>query len=158
MEYATKEYGIHPRLNNVEPEKMQLDEALAVASTILKVDSKMVFMGGFSQGGYSTSVLGEYLLDRLAGLIILGAGRTMVDGYPPPKKSLWNKPIFIGVGENDTVHNPRAKNAVQLYKLWGAEVTFEEWTGVGHTFDNTRSTKLHDWLLSIAAMKSGKAK
>lgn len=152
MEYATKEYALHLGMNRVGPEITQFDEALAMASSFLKVNPNVIFIGGFSQGGYSTSILGEQLLDRLAGLIILGAGRSAADRYPPPTKSLQRKPIFIGVGENDTVHHPRAKDAARIYKLWGADVTLEEWPGVGHAFDGTKS-KLLDWLLAKSSSR-----
>ncbi len=158
MNYATEEYHLRLGVQRTGPERAFFDEALAIVSSRLNVDPTLVFMGGFSQGGYSTTVLGEQLLDKLAGLIVLGGGRTYVDGYPPPARQIVGKAIFIGVGEKDEVHNPRAKNAVDIYKSWGAAVTFEEWSGVGHSFDRAKSTKLLDWLLANGPLKHVQSK
>jgi len=134
-------------------EKTFFFEALAIVSARLSVDPEMVFMGGYSQGGYHTTLLGEQMLDRIAGLIILGAGRFFIDHTPPSMRLIHNKPIFIGVGENDSVHNPRARKAAKTYKLWGADVTFEEWPGVGHGINSPEfpSKILLTWLERIFA-------
>ena len=115
----------------VRREKAQFFEVLEMVSKRLNIDPDLIFMGGYSQGGYHTTLLGEQVLDKLAGLIILGAGRFFID-HTPPGRNIGNKPVFIGVGEKDEVHNPRAKRAAGNYKRWGADVTFEEWAGVGH--------------------------
>ena len=108
-------------------------------------------MGGHSNGGYSTSVLGEQLLDELAGLLILAAGRWRLPGerYTPCaiKEKLRGKPIYIGIGENGKAHKPYAEKAVQIYKAWGADVTFEVWPGDRHG-DVPSNTKMFDWLLA----------
>jgi len=134
-------------------EKAFFFEALAMVSARLSVDPEMIFMGGYSQGGYHTTLLGEEMLDRLAGLIILGAGRFFIDHSPPSMKLIHNKPIFIGVGQNDSVHNPRAKKAAKTYELWGANVTLEEWPGVGHGIRTAEfpSKILLNWLEEIFA-------
>lgn len=113
-------------------EKAHFLEVLEIVSARLNIYSEMIFMGGYSQGGYQTTLLGEKVLDKLAGLVILGAGRFFIDHTEPPRRKIRDKPVFIGVGENDTIHNPRAKRAAANYERWGAEVTFEEWPGVGH--------------------------
>ncbi len=135
----------------VKREKAFFFEALEMVSARVSVDPEMIFMGGYSQGGYHTTLLGEEVLDRLAGLIILGAGRFFVDQSPPPTRLIHNKPVFIGVGQEDTVHNPRAKKAASNYQLWGADVTFEEWPGVGHGIRTSEfpSKLLLDWLEKI---------
>jgi len=122
----------------------------------LNVATETIFMGGYSQGGYFTTVLGEQMLDRLAGLIVLGAGRTYVDRSSPPAQQIRGKPIFYGVGELDEKHNPRARNAVEMYRKWGADVTFEEWEGVEHSGPLSlmlQSTKMLDWLLANGPLK-----
>ncbi|MCZ6675693.1 MAG: hypothetical protein O7E52_00425, partial [Candidatus Poribacteria bacterium] len=158
MNSATKAYnkGAYQRTG---PEKAFFDEALAIVSTHLNVHPKMVFMGGYSQGGYSTTVLGEQMLDKLAGLIILGAGRGYANGARPPAEQIGGKPIFFGVGELDEPHNPRAKNAAQHYSDWGAEVTFEEWPGETHRIrsDVFQTTKLRDWLIVHGPLKQVEA-
>ena len=137
----------------VSQEEALFSEALAMVSARLNVDPEMVFMGGYSQGGYHTTLLGEQVLDRLAGLVILGAGRFFIDHSPPSVQAIHNKPIFIGVGQNDSVHNSRAGKAAGTYELWGADVTFEEWPGVGHGIRTAEfpSKMLLNWLEGIFA-------
>ena len=109
----------------------------------LKVDPKLVFMGGFSQGGWSTSSFSNLYIDQLAGLVILGAG-----GQPGDKsaKAIKGKPVFVGVGEKDDF-NKNAQGARDAYKAKGAEVVFEEFPGLGHSVD-TNDKALKAWLLS----------
>ena len=110
---------------------------------------------GRAQGGYSTTVLGEQLLDKLAGLIILGAGRRNIDRLPPDRTKLRGKPIFVGVGAKDEAHNGHAHRAAKNYKAWGAAVTFEEWPDLGHRPDQN-SEKLREWLLDNGPPKRQK--
>ena len=156
MNYATEAYSHGLGRERTGPEQAFFTEALSIISSQLNINPKMVFMGGYSQGGYSTTILGEQLLDQLAGLIILGASRSYVDRYPPPAKLIAGKPIFIGVGENDE-RNSQARETVQIYKHWGADVTFEEWPGAGHG-DEPKETKLLDWLLANGPLKDVEAK
>ena len=157
MNYATKQYHKYLRHEHTDPEKALFDEALAIVSARLNIAKELIFMGGYSQGGYSTTVLGEQMLDKLAGLIVLGAGRTYVDRSSPPGQQIRGKPIFYGVGELDEKHNPRARNAVEMYRKWGADVTFEEWEGVEHSGPFSlmlQSTQMLDWLLANGPLKS----
>jgi len=141
----------HLGLEFVRFERALFLETLQMVSARLNVDQKLIFMGGYSQGGYSTTLLGEQVIDKLAGLIILGAGRYAVDHYPPLPRSIRGKPIFIGVGQNDNVHGPRARLAANTYMGWGANVTFEEWAGVGHGINTPEfpSKKMLPWLEDI---------
>lgn len=145
-------------LELIRYEKAFFLEALEMASARLNVNQDLIFMGGYSQGGYATSMLGERILDKLAGLIILGAGRYAVDRYPPPLKSIKNKPIFVGAGQNDNVHNPRAKYAANYYQGLRADVTFEEWAGFGHAINTQEfpSKILLNWLNNVSARQIAK--
>ncbi len=149
--YGTDAYGTRLRAEGLEPEEAHFDAVLRQLTDLYRVDPDRIFMGGFSQGGYSTTVLGEQLGHRLAGLVVLGAGRAYVDGRRPVKKAIWRKPVFVGCGEDDEVHYPRAVQAAAVYRGWGAEVTFEAWPGVGHSFRADRSTALAEWLRAHAA-------
>lgn len=157
MSYATKEYHDHPNYSRTGPEQRFFAEVTALLAKRLRIDPKAAFMGGFSQGGYSTTVLGEVLLDRLAGLVILGAGRSHGDHRPPPAKAIRGKPIFIGAGTKDEAHCPRARLAAEIYAGWGAKVTHEEWDGLGHTA-NARSEKLLRWLVANGPLRNVKAR
>jgi predicted esterase len=154
MSYTSKS-AEHLGLELIRYEKAFFLEALEMVSARLNVNQNLIFMGGYSQGGYATSLLGERILDKLAGLIILGAGRYTVDRYPPPLKSIKRKPIFVGVGQNDTIHNPRARFAANYYQGLRADVTFEEWAGVGHSINTQEfpSKILLGWLNKICALQ-----
>jgi predicted esterase len=149
--YGTEAYGTSPRYERLGPEETHFDSVLEQLLALYSVDTDHVFMGGFSQGGYSTTVLGEHLGDRLAGLAVLGAGRAYVDTRRPVKNAIWRKPVFIGCGSEDKVHYPRAVEAAGVYRGWGADVTFEPWQGVGHTFRADRAGLLGEWLRKYAA-------
>lgn len=138
-------------LISIKAEKAFFSEVLDILTKRLNIDKRMIFMGGYSQGGYHTSLLGERLLDNLAGLIILGAGRFTTDRYPPLLKSISGKPIFIGVGEQDMAHKPRAKSAANVYQAWNASVTYEEWPGFGHHINTPEfpSKILLEWMNNI---------
>lgn len=144
-----------PSLELMRYERAYLLEVLDIVSARLNVNQKLVFMGGYSMGGYMTSMLGEQLLDKLAGLIILGAGRFTIERFAPLPKRIRGKPIFIGVGQADNTHQPRAKIAANMYLGWGADVTYEEWSGVGHAINTPEfpSKKLLPWLISITNKK-----
>ena len=155
MNYAADTYYHKLRYTETAKEKIFFDEALEIISTGVNVDQDYIFMGGYSQGGYSTTVLGEQLLDRLAGNLVLGAGRCYVDMNPPPVKLIRGHPFFYGVGVLDDPHYPRAKRALQFYTECGADVTFEGWEGETHKLSPQwmRKTRMREWLITYGPVK-----
>jgi acetyl esterase/lipase len=153
MEYGDRE--------NPDPAKdlENLKRIRAFVGSKLRIDPKLLFMGGFSQGGWSTSRFSDGYLDQLAGLVILGAGGSPGGGGGARIKGL---PVFVGIGENDEYKN-HAESARGAYEAKGAAVTFQEWKGLGHSVD-TNDPALKDWLLKngpqnqvIAALAAAKA-
>ena len=160
MNYATDDYYKgHLPPTKTAPEKAFFHEVMALISARLNIAMDYIFMGGYSQGGYSTTVLGEQLLDRLAGFLILGAGRRNVDTEPPPTELIREHPIFFGAGELDDPHYPRAKRASGFYKEWGADVTFEGWEHETHSLSPKWSTKtkMREWLIAHGPAKQVKS-
>lgn len=155
MNYATDIYYNKLLPTETAQEKIFFEEALELVSARVNVAKEYIFMGGYSQGGYSTTVLGEQLLDRLAGRLVLGAGRRDVDMNPPPAELIRGHPVFYGAGELDDPHYPRAKRAVQLYTEWGADVTFEGWPDETHSLSPQwiTKTKMREWLIAYGPMK-----
>ncbi len=155
MNYATDRYYQKLRPTDTAPEIDLFTETLAIISERLNVAKDSVFMGGYSQGGYSTTVLGEQLLDRLAGRIVLGAGRRDVDMNPPPAELIRGHPVFYGAGVLDDPHYRRAERAAQLYADWGADVTFEGWANETHSLSRNWITKTEmlDWLRTYGPQK-----
>ena len=155
MNKATEIYWETLRPTETTAEKHFLEEVLALLSPRLNIATEYIFMGGYSQGGYSTTVLGEQLLDRLAGNLILGAGRRDMDRNPPPDELIRGHPIFLGTGELDDPHYPRAKGASQFYREWGADVTFEGWPDETHQLSPKwlTKTKMREWLIAYGPAK-----
>ena len=155
MNYATDLYYNKLLPTETAKEKIFFDEALELTSARVNVAKEYIFMGGYSQGGYSTTVFGEQLLDRLAGSLVLGAGRRDVDMNPPPAELIRGHPVFYGVGELDDPHYPRAKHARQFYTEWGADVTFEGWPNETHSLSPKwlTKTKMREWLIAYGPMK-----
>ncbi len=155
MNKATEIYWETLRPTETEAEKRFIEEVLSLLSSQLNIATDYIFMGGYSQGGYSTTVLGEQLLDRLAGNIILGAGRRDMDRNPPPDELIRGHPIFLGAGELDDPHYPRAKGAAQFYREWGADVTFEGWPDEAHQLSPKwlTKTKMREWLIAYGPAK-----
>ena len=155
MNYATNLYYNELLPTEIAPEKIFFDEALALISTRVNVAQDYIFMGGYSQGGYSTTVLGEQMLDRLAGRLVLGAGRRDVDMNPPPAELIRGHPVFYGAGALDDPHYARAERAVQLYTEWGADVTFESWPDETHSLSRQWSTKtkMREWLIAYGPIR-----
>ena len=155
MNYATDLYYTKLLPTETAKEKIFFDEALELTSARVNVASEYIFMGGYSQGGYSTTAFGEQLLDRLAGSLVLGAGRRDVDMNPPPAELIRGHPFFYGVGELDDPHYPRAKHALQFYTECGADVTFEGWENETHSLSPKwlTKTKMREWLINYGPMK-----
>ncbi|HEX4178443.1 MAG TPA: tetratricopeptide repeat protein, partial [Rhizomicrobium sp.] len=139
MEYLNRDVGAIDNDKNVANLK-RIHDAL---SKKLPLDPKLQFIGGFSQGGWRTTDIGEATLDAWAGLIILGAGR---DGNAASGASNFKgKSIFIAAGENDG-NLAAAKSAVTYYQSHGADATQETFAGMGHNVD-TKDAPLKKWLL-----------
>ena len=107
-------------------------------------DERRMFMGGISKGGFTASLLGEPELGRLAGLVLLLAGRSYPVTDAPDGATYRGKWIFVGAGEADP--NLRsARQAAEFFTRQGAQVTFEEFAGTGHAVP-AQPERLAAWL------------
>lgn len=109
-------------------------------------DETRVYLGGISKGGWTTTQVGEAELPRLAGLIILIAGRGHPFSVAPGGTAYRGKPIYLGDGETDNNMRP-ARQATMFYQTRGAAVTFEEYPGIGHALPQ-EAPRLRTWLLT----------
>jgi predicted esterase len=117
----------------------------------LNLDTRQLFIGGFSQGGFMTDEIGTATAGMWAGLAIMGAGRH--SGMPAT--GFKGKPVYIGAGEKDG-NLTAAQRAAEAYKAAGADVTFETYAGLGHAV-NQNSKVLADWLWDNGPLKLVKA-
>ena len=148
MEYSDPALG----KPSVEKDIPNITRVGAYLSKRLKMNPKLMFIGGFSQGGWETSHFAEVSLETWAGIIITGAGRSSsVPEAQLSAKGIRGKPIFIGVGEKDD-NNKSGRSAAAFYTKVGADVTFEEFKGQGHSVD-TKDEKLKEWLKNYGPLK-----
>ena len=136
-------------MNLLKREKRSVLEAKKYVGEHLKIDEKRLFVSGFSKGWWHSADMVEASAKGWAGAVIFAAGRR---GFvqPASKQALRGKPIYIGAGEND-VNMKAAKRTAAYYRRLGAEVTFEEFKGEGHSFDPSGSETLYNWLVSNGA-------
>ncbi|MDD2597668.1 MAG: hypothetical protein PHO37_00375 [Kiritimatiellae bacterium] len=132
----------------IEKERKNFAEAVAWVQANLSLDPERVFLGGISKGGWTTSFVGERELKRLAGLIILLAGRQR--GAVPAAQAMDGLLVYIGVGESDPNLLPGAQ-AAGFYRRCGANVSFEEFEGIGHQAPS-KAARLMQWLEAHGAL------
>ena len=121
-----------------------LSRIRTLISKSLPVDERLLFLGGFSQGGFRSTDYGEARMDTWAGLIVLLAGRGVDAEARKDVPNFKGKPIFIGDGDKDE-YFPLAEQARDYYTRHGATVTFEPFRGMGHAVDENDPT-FRDWL------------
>lgn len=107
------------------------------------IDEGRVFLAGLSKGGWTSSILGNRDMPRLAGLVILLAARQRT-AMDRPSDSLRGKPVYIGVGETDANILPALQSRI-VYSRYGASVTYEEFAGLGHQAPHL-APRLAAWL------------
>ena len=158
MDYGSREFhdSLHPAL--LDDEVQRARDVINALEECLPVDRDAILVGGFSQGGYATSLIGERTLDDIAGMMILAAGRTRGPVGLPAGNVLHGFPIFLGAGDKDRVHAERAEASAMLYRQHGADVTFERWPRMDHGeswrwYQNTKApnrTRVpRQWLNSV---------
>ena len=131
-------------------ERKSILEVRKYVSEHMSVDRSRLFIGGYSKGGWHSSVILECTAKSWAGAVIFAAGRSRnADAVTSvaDKRVLRGKPIYIGAGEND-VNITAAKKALKYYQGLGAKVTFEEVKGEGHSFAATKSEIFRNWLIA----------
>jgi predicted esterase len=136
-------------INLLKREKRSVLEVKKYVGEHLRIDERRLFVSGFSKGGWHSANMVEASPKGWAGAVIFAAGRRGIL-QPASKQAFRGKPIYIGAGEND-VNMKAAKRAVAYYRRLGAEVTFEEFKGEGHSFDPSGSETLYNWLISNSA-------
>ena len=114
----------------------------------IKLDPKRTFLAGISKGGWLVSELFESRPGMWSGAIIIAAGRREIAGSAVNDR-FKNKRIYIGAGEKDP-NLKAAQKARDFYQQAGADVTFEEYEGLGHAAD-PNSAPLRKWLFSNTA-------
>ncbi|MDX1460511.1 MAG: hypothetical protein R3348_05590 [Xanthomonadales bacterium] len=162
MSYRTKRFYEELDRKSLRRELGHLDSVLDKLAACAPVNRDVLFLAGYSQGGYAVSMLGEQRIEGFAGIVLLGSGRRLAKMYLPENGELEGWPVFVGAGDRDERHYPIANNSAQLYALLGARVSMETWPGVDHIQgwswyqgDPDRGAGLKAWLDEVARQRSG---
>ncbi|MDD5063504.1 MAG: prolyl oligopeptidase family serine peptidase [Phycisphaerae bacterium] len=121
----------------------------------LRIDEKRLFITGCSMGGWYISSILESSPKAWAGVVILAAGRSRnirLVAADVGRMAMRGKPIYIGAGERDA-NLAAARKAQAYYQRLGANVTFEQFQGVGHICDPPNRQKLYNWLISNSSVE-----
>ena len=117
------------------------------------VDQNRVFMGGVTKGGWMAVALSDREFGKLAGIIILLAGRQRTTLAPPSKDVVTGKRIYIGSVETGG-YPLVALQGREFYRRYGAVVTYEEYPGGGHNAPQL-APLLKAWLDAIGPYATG---
>jgi predicted esterase len=130
--------------NYMQRELTNLHAARAWLANHAHVDETRVFLAGASKGGWTVTALADLDPTRIAGMIVLLAGRTADLAGRQSLNGYLKMPIYIGTGETDPNNIP-ARRAREFYRHNGAIVTFEEYAGLGHAYPSSPAS-LTAWL------------
>ncbi len=106
-------------------------------------DPDKLYTSGFSLGGWYSDLMLQ-AEPSLAGGIIIGAGHAQI---PPGAlaKYATKKPVHIAVGRNDPNYLFTLKAFLYHRKL-GGNVSMEVWQNLAHTYPQTGSDSIRQWL------------
>jgi dienelactone hydrolase len=118
----------------------------------LKVNPRMIMIGGFSLGGGWTYRLSNKDPSMFAAICALG-----MSGGPDTGKAaaFAGKPVMVAHGETDE-YCQKIQPTLDGYTKVGAVLTHEVFKGQGHTVD-TKNAVLKKWLLDVGPLKGAKA-
>ena len=118
----------------------------------LRLDPQRVFVGGFSKGGWLSGLFLEED-PRIAGAVVMGAGRADRADFDPSEISLTGKPVYFGLGESDGNVAMSYRGRLD-YEAQGATVTWDLWEGLGHSVPARVPESLRQWF-RLAGRKEG---
>ena len=156
MDYGSERFYRRLHRRELEREVVRADGLLDDLAACLPIDRDTVLIGGYSQGGYATTLIGERMLDRIAGMIVLGAGRADRADNLPAEESIAGMPMFFAAGADDRDFGAAADASARLYASLGAKVSLERWPETDH-FEGWRWYQqgdanvagIRDWLNAI---------
>ena len=157
INYRTRRFYEQLERKYVHNEVEHFHQLLKELSACCPVNREIVILAGYSQGGYAISLIGEQVLDEIAGMIFLGSGRTLGKLRLPEAEDIEGLPFFVAAGENDSAHLETAETTALLYALLGAKVSMERWPDTDHIQgwswyqnDPARAANLRLWLSQVA--------
>ena len=113
----------------------------------VNINRRVIFLGGFSRGGFSTAAYGFHKSEAelYRAYMILGGG---ISGGVGSLQCLKRKAVLVVHGDqDDVVSYSSGKSAASALQSAGAEVTFITQEGVGHSIDTKRyGPQMLEWL------------
>ena len=153
MNYGSRRF--HEKLDRgaLAREQARIDEVVRHLEACVPIDRAALVLAGYSQGGYAVTLLGEQMLDRIAGMIVLGAGRADRTDNLPDDNAIAGLPMFFAAGADDKAYGAAADASARLYARLGARVSLERWPQTDHVEgwqwyqeDEARTIGLRNWL------------
>jgi len=118
----------------VEQEWAATKAAVTALADELGLDLDRIYVSGFSKGGWVAGMIFEQFPDEIAGAWIGGAGIATAKRRLPKAREL---PVYVGVGETDVNRIASLQAVPEWRKERDALVTYDEYPGVGHSFEIT---------------------
>ena len=153
MNYGSRRFYEELDRRALAREQARIDDLLSELEACVSIDRDSLLLAGYSQGGYAVTLLGERMLDRIAGLVVLGAGRADRTGNLPERRAITGLPMFFAAGADDEAYGAAAEASARLYAGLGAQVSLERWPETDHfegwqwyQEDEARTVGLRNWL------------
>lgn len=107
----------------------------------VNVDSRKIFIGGFSAGGSLAYRMGMKYAHIFAGIVALSAA---FPAEPAPQNSimLQGKPVFIGHGGLEPEIGSQSRKAKTFFERLGCRVHFEVYENIGHGLPEPKHKQL----------------
>jgi predicted esterase len=108
------------------------------------IDTNQVYLGGYSMGGWGTSIAGPALADRFAAIYSMAGGAGRQDIF----ENLKNTPFAVHIGDQDTTAGrlETTRKMRDAIKALGYEISYKEYPGVGHQLPGSAHTEIAAWL------------
>lgn len=104
-----------------------------------RIDSKRIYVAGFSSGGYYSVHLAMNYSQTFAAFAVHGAGLGSRDDFPSGAKR--KIPGFLRIGADDTMRVPQLQDLRDRMKSAGwpaSDIDYKELSGVGHSYDASK--------------------
>ncbi|HEX6927807.1 MAG TPA: hypothetical protein VF267_01060 [Gammaproteobacteria bacterium] len=156
MDYGSERFYEDLEMIALDDEVRRFHDVLGKLERCVTIDRNRILLGGYSQGGYAITMIGERVVDEIAGMIVLGAGRSQGKHNLPAENGLAGKRIFVAAGADDHAHGENALATARLYAFLGAKVSMETWPETDHgegwrwyQESPSRTAGLRQWLNEV---------
>jgi predicted esterase len=162
MDYGSRRFYASLDRRRVDEEVERLRALVGWLEQCLPIDREAIYLSGYSQGAFATSLVGERALDLIDGMILLAGGQPGGDPQSMNSADFSGLPVFVGFGEQDETYGKSARVTGQVYAMLGARVSLEVWPGRDHVQsagwfleDPAHVVNINNWLLDNTFFRQG---